>query len=292
MGRPDGARWGEQLKKLFCVISLVVATTCLADLEPRGASRVALWLPGDQGKLSMLHGRGLEFTGHTSSELRARGHDVVWKRVRLEIDSRGVRHEFYRQHVEADGHAVELWGSEIGVHYDSNNHARAILGRQFHDFTITGRRDVAPDEVGGRALAAVGRQPNFTNRAPKIRSNEWDVLRLVKRGEGFRYAWFTILPDDDDVDHHVVFDAETTELLAVAPTHVTSNCAPTPSIAATATVVPVRPDIANRTNARANVATDRPSGFLREAYSSLSPTVRVYQQTIDPLFMCAASVGK
>lgn len=279
------------MRNYLAVAVLLCVVVSSRASESNGSSPVALSLPADQAAVSELVGSGLELRSTLSRKADdERSAKIVWKRVRTNVDSRGGKHEFYRQFAQVGTQEAELWGSEIGIHSDPSGEPRAILGRQFLDVVIANQAVVGSHDVGIVARRAVASMPNFREYVPVVHDRTHDVLKLTTNGGSFRYTWSTVVPDDRGVDHHVVFDAETATLLSASPTALLSNCAPsTPLQSVTATVDPVRDDVPNRTGARANVALDRPAEFLREAYSSTAPAVKVYQETNDTAFKCDSS---
>ncbi|HEX6899886.1 MAG TPA: hypothetical protein VF789_09235 [Thermoanaerobaculia bacterium] len=242
-------------------------------------------------------GHGVPLPGGRSGQISSTtaGSEIVWREVRDETDSRGGRHVFYSQHVIDRGIEAELFGSEIGLHYSASGELRNVGGRQFTSVSISNRPAFTAAQAVDRALQRLRSHPGFrpgssadllpSQRAYRKANTR---LKLVQSGDTFRYAYFTFANDERGVEHNVVIDAQSEEVLAVSKARVGNNCNPTgPWTSVNARGIPVRPELRGTVtrSLKANVAPNR-SPFTHEGFYYATPTISALQETNNPTFAC------
>ena len=282
-------------------VCVLAATSAVAQTLPQPANH-SVFFTGNavDNAAADLVGAGITLPGNraTSKAKDHQGNEIVWREVRSGTDSRGARHAFYRQYLVNGDTATELVGSEVGVHYTPKGELSSISGHQFRDVVVANRRALDAARANERALVRLQNHPTFkVERAMSESDRLYRLanaqLKLVQAGNGnaFRYAWYTIARDVENVEHRVVIDAQSEDILAVVPMHMRFNCSPTtPYTSVSATGEPVRPELRNagvRRSILANVANDRPSPYMREAFYQGTPYISLTQETDTDAFQCS-----
>ncbi len=120
-----------------------------------------------------LQGQGVE--GIPSAALTdGSGGTVVWRIIREESDTIGMRHVFYRQYYIPPSwistgldpryatNGVEVTGSEIGLHFAKDSTLSAVFGTQAPAVIIANSSAImSVEDAYGQAQQAVKTQPGF-----------------------------------------------------------------------------------------------------------------------------------
>lgn len=294
-----------RLRYLSFFVLLVAGVGASAQLLPTPKNDLVFLaedVPAQAGKV--LVGRGIPLPDglSTPASVDGRGNQIVWRLIREHTDARGGRHAFYRQDLVSGSTVAELYGSEVGLHYSKAGKLWTAAGNQFTAAVPTNRVTFSAADAIERVVLRLHEHPTFFPEPPgRITAEQraWRTantgLKLVGTGPAtFRYAWFTFANDVNGVEHGVVIDAETEEILAIGELHPSSNCHPTTPWQSVAAVgEPVRPDLRNsgvRRSLRANVTNDRPAPFTREAFWQYGPLVSITQETDNDAFQCDPNV--
>jgi hypothetical protein len=246
-----------------------------------------------------LAGRGIELPGGFTSApaFDSAGNEIVWREQRRSTDPLGNVHVFYRQHLGD----VELFGSEVGLHFSPNGAFLYAGGEQFEIVTVT-------NSLKFNRLEAVRRGSDrlrtFRGESPEARRAAVDelvahragqtTLRLVQVNGEFRFAYFTFAEDASGRYHGVVIDAEDDRLIGTGEANPGGNCSPqNRNISVNAVGIPVRSGVPNRV-LKASPTTERPAPFTHEGFylteSTLRPSQAVFQETSNPAFRCNTTV--
>lgn len=296
------AGWGSSIFSTVLPCLLVATAATGQPLPDPDSSPVFIHNVADVAGAAAqeIVGRGVPLPGGRSGQISrpAAGREIgeiVWREVRNETDPGGGRHVFYRQYVVDRDIEAELFGSEIGVHYSPSGDLRNIGGRQFTSVSISNRPAFTAAQAVDRALQGLQSRPGFRPESSadlifskRAYRNENTRLKLVQSGDTFRYTYFTFANDERGVEHHVVIDAQSEEILAVSNATMRNNCNPTePWASVSAKGVPVRPELRSTVtrSLKANVAPNR-SPFTHEGFYYAAPTISALQETTNPTFAC------
>jgi hypothetical protein len=229
-----------------------------------------------------------------------RGNELVWREIRNHVDDLGIRHVFYRQYLRSGSNETEVFGSEVGLHFMPSGALWLAAGHQFTSVDVGNRPALAAGDAVRRVLARLrnhnGFRPETLNDAAAHVA--WRTansqLKIVATEKGFRYAWFTFARDSEGVEHQVVMDAESEEILAIGSQTQAANCYPSGNwTTETAVGTPVRAsELPGVTRAlKANIATDRGSPYTNEAFDPSPTNVTIVQETTLSNFTCAGGTN-
>ncbi len=179
--------------------------------------------------------------------------EVVWKTIRELADPQGRRHVFIRQYLRRPAGDVEVFGSEIGLHYSRQGVLQVAGGRQFTNVKVVNSASFTAADAQRRAivsLAAPGAAfvPTPYEKVPPVarayRDARATMLLVPVSATAFRYVYRVVVTDIADRAYYVMVDAETAAILDATDVAQYSNCGPaTPLMAAGGIGRPVRDDI-------------------------------------------------
>ena len=297
------------VRSVTAVLSLLLATgafaassTETAVFESRG-ERIQLNGRDVARAGAALAGRGIEGVDGQPVVDHA-GRELVWKRVRREVDDRGYVHAFYRQYLVGDGVSAEVFGSEVNVHYMPEGTLLSLDGSQFRSVIVA--NGVAVDRQGAIDAAAYRmlsrnlrvRKLEELSLDGRMRSLDATKLMLVQRDGVFRYTYFTFASDAQDQSYRSAVDADTEEIAGFTSAEKRGFCTPSGSLYQTsATGVPVRPELADAGVRRSVKAHDEqdiqfPDPYEFEGYWHSVPYKTVYQQYNGPTWMCNPTISR
>src|SRR5258708_3718126 len=107
------------------------------------------------GQSATIAGRGVTLpNGSSTPELRdSEGREITWKMVHDLRDPQGRHHVFYRQVLNTSANGpLELYGSEVGVHYTPGDTTARVLGRQFTSVSVVNTVRFPVGEAQRRAI--------------------------------------------------------------------------------------------------------------------------------------------
>ena len=215
----------------FMTISLVALIPGTTDSAVTNAAR-----PGVQKILfhgaeaarklpAALVGQGVDGIA-SAAWTDSQGGRVTWSVIRDDTDHVGIRHVFYRQRylppswiAEAlepayakDG--IEVYGSEIGLHYWKTGDLEFVFGTQVPDLVIANDLAITNrSEAYNMAQEEAAVQPDFhaADRAtwdPKMVQSQIDSAKLLLWNDGktaeWRYAWQVPHPSYAQGRNHAV----------------------------------------------------------------------------------------
>lgn len=290
------------------ICSVVVSFTFVtaATAQPIGhISSQFVYLRDSGSATAALAGSGITLAGGTATpEFRdADGRQVTWNGVREGRDPQGQRHVFYRQYLNTSANGpVELFGSEVGVHYGNGDIFARVAGRQFTTVKVANTVAFPAGEAHRRAVERLATsqvfQPAAYDSLPMgvrlYRDSHSTLALFTQDGTTFRYVYRTLVGEVTGATFEVFLDAGTAEVLATERADRNNNCGPTQPVQTSyAQGYPVRPGIALR-SLEVNYAPDRPRGFLYEGLSSGTPRKLVFQETTTDLsdFACNSSLHR
>jgi len=297
----------------FMIIAGVMAwapAPAAAGTSRPGVQKILL-RQGSQGVLaqelaSMLVGDGVQGIASAAWSDSQGGH-VVWRVIRDEQDELGGRHVFYRQYflppswVARDlepGYAkkgIQVFGSEIGLHYSEHGELELVFGTQVPDLKISNQLAVFQRrEAYNMAQEEAAVQPDFhpadrSTWTPDLVEGQIKAAKLLLWNDGmtasWRYAWEVPTLDAFGLGYRIVMDAGTGQVLELQPTAVDHTCSPSSNTNEAATANPQNPSILNR-NLWATPASDRGPSFVAEAHRAPTygvPDVQIFQGWDSPV---------
>jgi len=225
------------------------------------------------------------------------GGEVIWKKVRESIDNAGHRHVFARQYLRLPGGDVEIFGSEIGMHYGADGKLSAALGTQFRSFHIANKLRLSSSDVQQVAAAKLtgGLSKRSLGRAmlpsAEITGHKPAVLLAIPSGNDLRFAYQVAVSDENGRSIETLIDADSEAILHASDSAQFGNCGPSlPKTMVGAFGTPQRSDVPHPAyqnpylgrGLAANATSERGTDFPYEAfvpgYWNTSPDMYIFQE--------------
>jgi len=211
--------------------------------------------------------------------------EIVWKPVRDLTDPAGQRHVFVRQYLRRPSGDVELFGSEIGLHYSKTGKFLMAGGQQFEDASVTNSVSIAASDAHRSAIGQL-RKAGAPFQAKPYESLETGVrnyldshaalLLIPVSTNTFRYAYRVTVESSTEDAYSVIIDADTQQILSATEIALGSNCGPSASSQVGATSTPIRGSTIRYSGANAYTRGVFPFEAHYEITSAKS--INIYQQ--------------
>lgn len=283
----------------------VIASVLLMAMSAAGQTETVM-VSSPQALSEALVGSAVNLGPDISPARRTiAGGEVVWKQIRESVDDAGRRHVFARQYLRLPSGDVEIFGSEIGVHYGVDGKLKAAGGAQFRTFHVANTMRIGRDAVHERAVEqlnsglTVSAMPYTV--VPKVeriaRDKSAMLLAIPSDGGDLRLAYQVTVGDQHGRPMTAVIDADSASIISTSDNLQYGNCGPSyPISQAGAFGWPQRGDIPHPGYQQylgrglvANATSDRGARFPYEAYMPGTPEVLIFQEIAggtNPGFRC------